>query len=143
MKGEDGRSLRVALVSDAILNATAGSAADRLRAGLNEQGWGIVALPPSDLPEDPARAWIANIADLIAEFTRHGLAAVVLFAAAEPRERRRLILDALGTGTSVPPAHGDADKPAAVDRVLGDLRRRAAAHTARPESWVAAARTTV
>jgi hypothetical protein len=140
VKGRDGRSLRVALVSDAILNAAPGSAADRLRAGVTDQGWGLVALPPSDLPEDAARAWLSNIADLATEFRRHGLAAVVLFATTEPRDRRRLVLDALATGTSVPAAHGDADAPALVDVVLDDLARRAAAHRAQPPSWVAAAR---
>lgn len=142
MKGRDGRSLRIALISDAILNAAPGGDADRLRAGVTEQGWGLVALPPSDLPEDAARAWLSNIVDLTGELRAHGLAAVVLFAASEPRERRRLVLDALATGTSVPAAHGDADAPALVDAVLADLARRAAAHRAEPPSWVAAARTT-
>ncbi|WCB95219.1 hypothetical protein DSM104299_03962 [Baekduia alba] len=139
MKGRDGRSLRVALVSDAILNAAPGTDADRLRAGVTDQGWGFVALPPSDLPEAAAAAWLANIADLTAEFTRHGLAVVVLFATSERRERRRLVLDALAaaTATTTPTAHGDADAPALVDPILADLSRRSAAHTVQPPSWVA------
>lgn len=138
MKGRDGRSLRVALVSDAILNAAPGSDGDRLRAGVTEQGWGLVALPPSDLPAAPAAAWLANIADLVAEFTRHGLAAVVLFSVAEPRDRRRLVLDALAAAGVAPAAHGDADHGPLVAGVLGDLARRAEAHTAQPPSWRAA-----
>jgi hypothetical protein len=141
VKGRDGRSLRVALISDAILNGAPGTDADRLRAGVTAQGWGLVALPPGDLPEDAARAWMANIADLVTEFRRHGLAAVVLFATSEARERRRLVLDALATGTTVPAAHGDADAAAMVDAVLDDLARRADAHRAEPPSWTAVART--
>jgi hypothetical protein len=138
VKGRDGRSLRVALISDAILNAPPGSAGDRLRAGVTEQGWGLVALPPSDLPEEPAAAWLANIADLVREFTHHGLAAVVLFSAEEPRGRRRLVLDTLAATGVAPAAYGDADHGPLVTGVLDDLSRRAAAHTARPPSWKAA-----
>jgi len=139
MKGRDGRSLRVALVSDAILNAQAGSPGDRLRAGVTEQGWGLVALPPATLPDDAATAWLANIADLTREFTHHGLAAVVLFSTQEPRERRRLVLDALAAAGVTPTAHGDVDHRPLVDPILDDLARRAAAHAAEPPSWTAAA----
>lgn len=137
MKGRDGRSLRIAIVSDEIVNAEPGSEADRLLLGLHAQGWGLVALPPATLPDEPAGAWLANIADLVGELTRHSLAAVLLFARPETPARRRLVLDRLAAAGATPETFHDAE--ALVDRVLPHLAWRAESFAAEPPSWTAAA----
>jgi hypothetical protein len=137
VKGRDGRSLRIAIVSDDIINARPGSEADRLLLGLHAQGWGIVALPPAALPDEPARAWLENIADMVGEFTRHGLGKVVLFAGTDTPARRRLALERLAASGSTPETFHDADT--LVDDVLPHLAWRAESFAAEPPSWTAAA----
>jgi hypothetical protein len=139
VKGRDGRSLRIAIVSDDIINAQPGSEADRLLLGLHAQGWGIVALPPATLPDEPARAWLDTIADQVGEFARHGLGQVVLFAAADAPARRRLALERLGDAAGATPEtfHG---VETLVDAVLPHLAWRAESFTAEPPSWTSAAR---
>jgi hypothetical protein len=75
MKG-DQRGMRVALVSDAVLNPPPG-APDRL-AELAAAGWGVIALPPPDLPDAGADAWRAAALDQAAELSRHGVTVVEL-----------------------------------------------------------------
>jgi hypothetical protein len=66
----DGRSRRVAVVPDAIVNPPAGRD-DRLRI-LAEAGWGVVALPQPGLPPDVQRALLAAVADQVAVFLDDG-----------------------------------------------------------------------
>jgi hypothetical protein len=75
MKG-DQRGMHVALVSDALLNPPPG-ARDRL-AELAAAGWGVIALPPPDLPGADADAWRAAALDQAAELSRHGATVVEL-----------------------------------------------------------------
>jgi hypothetical protein len=75
MKG-DRRGMRVALVSDAVLNPPPG-APDRL-AALAAAGWGVIALPPRDLPDADAEAWRAAALDQATELARHGATVVEL-----------------------------------------------------------------
>jgi hypothetical protein len=75
MKG-DRRGMRVALIPDAVLNPPAG-APDRL-AELAAAGWGVIALPPDDLPDADAEAWRAAALDQAAELARHGATVVEL-----------------------------------------------------------------
>jgi hypothetical protein len=75
MKG-DRRGMRVALVSDAVLNPPSG-APDRL-AELAAAGWGVIALPPGDLPAADAEAWRAAALDQATELARHGATVVEL-----------------------------------------------------------------
>jgi hypothetical protein len=138
VKGRDGRSLRIAIVSDDIINARPGTEGDRLLIGLNAQGWGIVALPPSSVPDEPAHAWLENIADMVGEFTRHGLGDVVLFAGTDTPERRRLVLEGLAGAGSTPETFHDAET--LVDHVLPHLAWRAESFAAEPASWTGAAR---
>jgi hypothetical protein len=80
MKG-DRRGMRVALVSDAVLNPQPG-APDRL-AELAAAGWGVIALPPADLPDADAEAWRAAAFDQATELARHGATVVELLDDAE------------------------------------------------------------
>jgi hypothetical protein len=75
MKGDE-RGMRVALVSDAILNPPPG-APDRL-AELAAEGWGVIGLPPRDLPGAAAEAWVSAALDQAAELARHGATVGVL-----------------------------------------------------------------
>jgi hypothetical protein len=137
MKGRDGRSLRVAIITDTLVNAEPGSEADRLRLGLNAQGWGLVALPPTGLEHPATRDWLANIADLVGELLRHELAAVVLFDRHASLRGRLQVLEALARTGPVPHVVTDADLH--VTAVLDGLAARAATFTAEPPSWTAAA----
>ena len=60
MRG-DGRSRRVMVVPDALLNPAAG--ADDGLARLAESGWGVVALPQPGLPADVEASLLAAVAD--------------------------------------------------------------------------------
>jgi hypothetical protein len=85
MRG-DGRSRRVAVVSDRIVNPPDGdrAAMERLAAA----GWGLVQLPPPGLePADRADA-IAAIVDQLAALSAEGYAVAL---AVDPGERGELI----------------------------------------------------
>ena len=69
MRG-DGRSRRVAIVPDALVNPPAG-APDRL-AGLAAAGWGLVALPPPGLPVDALAGWREAVLDEVTTFLDGG-----------------------------------------------------------------------
>jgi hypothetical protein len=89
MRG-DGRSRRVAVVSDRIVNPPDG---DRTAmATLAEAGWGLVQLPPPGLePADRAEA-IAAVVDQLAAFVAEDYEVAL---AVDSRERGELI-DAAG-----------------------------------------------
>ena len=59
MRGHDARSLRFAVVSDSIVNAAPGS--DTVLQTLLESDWGVVWLPPRDLPVVAADEWRAYL----------------------------------------------------------------------------------
>ena len=65
MRG-DGRSRRVAVVPDAVVNP-APSEPDRL-AELAGAGWGVVAVCPPGLEPDVAAAWLAPIVEQVVIF---------------------------------------------------------------------------
>jgi hypothetical protein len=80
--------MRVTLVSDAVLNPPAG-APDRL-AELAAAGWGVIALPPRDLPDAAAEAWCAAALEQAAELARHGATVVALLDAGDRWSARQL-----------------------------------------------------
>jgi hypothetical protein len=75
MRG-DGRSRRVALVSDRILNPPEDSP-DTL-AAMVADGWGVIGLPPAALGSSEARAWVDGAVDQARELARHGMTVVAV-----------------------------------------------------------------
>ncbi len=69
MRG-DGRSRRVAVVPDALLNPPAGAGDELVR--LAEAGWGVVALPRPGLPAAVEEAALAAVADQLTAFLDDG-----------------------------------------------------------------------
>ena len=65
----DGRSRRVAIVADALLNDPA--AADDLDA-LVAADWGLMQLPATDLAGDVRMELLALLAEQVDEYQRHG-----------------------------------------------------------------------
>jgi hypothetical protein len=85
----DGRSLRVALVSDAVMNpADGGGDAFTLLAA---SGWGVIGLPPAALPDADAAAWTASAADQARELARHGVRVVAVLDDDDARAEEQLI----------------------------------------------------
>lgn len=66
MRG-DVRSRRVAVVTDAVVNDPRG-AVD----ALIDAGWGLIQLPPTDLPAATRVALLEMIAEQVDEYQRHG-----------------------------------------------------------------------
>jgi hypothetical protein len=66
----DERSFRVALVADRYVNPAPGGL-DGL-AVLAAAGWGVMQLPDDAYPDEVARRLLAEIAEQVAEFSRHG-----------------------------------------------------------------------
>jgi hypothetical protein len=66
----DERSYRVALVADRYVNPKPGQL-DGL-AVLAEAGWGVMQLPDDRYPSEIARPLLAEIAEQVEEFSRHG-----------------------------------------------------------------------
>jgi len=89
----DGRSRRVAVVPDAIVNPSPGGD-DRLGI-LAEAGWGVVALPQPGLPPDVERALLAAVADQVAVFLDDGYE-VALADPGDPAAAR--LVELLGAG---------------------------------------------
>jgi hypothetical protein len=61
---DDARGGRVAVVADALLE-------ERLD-GLRRDGWGVIQLPPAELPEAETREWLELTAEQVAEYRRTG-----------------------------------------------------------------------
>ena len=74
----DERSYRVALVADRYVNPAPGQL-DGL-AVLAAAGWGVIQLPDDGYPAEVARKLLAEIAEQMEEFSRHGYAFVVVGA---------------------------------------------------------------
>jgi hypothetical protein len=66
----DERGFRVALVTDELVNPPSGGL-DAL-AVLEEEGWGVIQLPPSDYPDEITDPLLDQVAEQAEEFARHG-----------------------------------------------------------------------
>jgi hypothetical protein len=62
----DGRSRRIAIVPDRVLNPPPGEP-DRL-AQLAQDGWGVVALPPAGFEGEAWQAWAGPLVDQVVTF---------------------------------------------------------------------------
>jgi len=85
MRG-DGRSRRVVVVPDVVVNPPPG-ARDRL-GELALGGWGVVALPPPGLPADISHPLVAAAVDEVVAFLDGGYQVALLPAADDPGMRR-------------------------------------------------------
>lgn len=72
----DERSFRIALTADRYVNPPPGGL-DGL-AVLAEAGWGVIQLPAADYPEPVAERVLAEIAEQVREFSKHGYELVVV-----------------------------------------------------------------
>ena len=82
----DGRSRRVVVVPDAILNPPPG-APDRL-GELALGGWGVIALPPPSLPADISSPLVAAAVAEVVALLEGGYEVALLPAADDPGMRR-------------------------------------------------------
>src|SRR5215472_3451926 len=72
----DARSFRIALVADQYVNPAAG-APDAVAVAA-QAGWGVMQLPPDDYPAEVAGPLLAEVAEQVEEFSRHGYAFVLV-----------------------------------------------------------------
>ena len=72
----DARSFRIALVADRYVNPPAG-APDAVAVAA-QAGWGVMQLPPDDYPAEVTGPLLAEVAEQVEEFSRHGYAFVVV-----------------------------------------------------------------
>lgn len=82
----DARSGRVAVVPDTVVNPPEG-ARDRL-SDLAMGGWGVVALPPRNLPAEVIHPLIAAAVDQVIAFLDGGYEVALLPSADDPAMRR-------------------------------------------------------
>jgi hypothetical protein len=66
---DDPRARRVAVVADALL--------DELLPQLQSEGYGVIQLPPRDLPPDVAAEWLEQVDEHVQEFLRTGYEVVL------------------------------------------------------------------
>ena len=92
----DERSFRVALVADRFVNPAPGGL-DGL-AVLAAAGWGVMQLPDDAYPAEVARLLLAEVAEQVEEFSRHGYVFVLI------GERAGLDDALTAVGVAVPPA---------------------------------------
>ncbi len=83
----DPRSRRVAVVSDARLAPSL--------ARLEQEGFGVIQLPPAGLDPETTTAWLEQVAEHVAEFSRNDYE-VVLVADGEHADELAAALRALG-----------------------------------------------
>ena len=76
----DERSFRMALVADELVNPAPGGL--DVLAVLQRAGWGAIQLPPRWYPDDVATQLLAQVAEHVDEFARHGYELVVVGARA-------------------------------------------------------------
>jgi hypothetical protein len=91
----DERSFRVALVADRYVNPPP-DGLDGLGV-LAAAGWGVMQLPDDAYPDDVARLLLAEIAEQMEEFSRHGYRFVLV------GERAGLEAALASVGVAVPP----------------------------------------
>jgi hypothetical protein len=72
----DERSFRIALVADQFVNPPPGGV-DAVAAAA-QTGWGVMQLPPGDYPAEVTGPLLAEVAEQVEEFSRHGYAFVVV-----------------------------------------------------------------
>jgi hypothetical protein len=72
----DARSFRVALVADRYVNPPPGGP-DAVAAAA-QTGWGVMQLPPDDYPAEVTGPLLAEVAEQVEEFSRHGYAFVLV-----------------------------------------------------------------
>jgi len=72
----DERSFRIALVADRYVNPPPGGP-DAVAAAA-QAGWGVMQLPPDDYPAEVTGPLLAEVAEQVEEFSRHGYAFVLV-----------------------------------------------------------------
>ena len=72
----DERSFRIALVADQFVNPPPGGV-DAVAAAA-QAGWGVMQLPPGDYPAEVTGPLLAEVAEQVEEFSRHGYAFVLV-----------------------------------------------------------------
>jgi hypothetical protein len=72
----DARSFRIALVADAYVNPPP-DGLDAVAVAA-QTGWGVMQLPADDYPPEVAEPLLAEIAEQLEEFSRHGYAFVLV-----------------------------------------------------------------
>ncbi len=121
----DERSFRIALVADHFVNPPPGGL-DALAAAA-EAGWGVMQLPAADYPDALAARILAEVAEQVEEFSRHGYDVVVV------GECGGLTAALAAVGLPVP----DQIRPATAHELLGLLKARPAP-PASSWSWLTA-----
>lgn len=72
----DERSFRIALVADRYVNPPPGGLDAVAVAG--QTGWGVMQLPADDYPDEVAGPLLAEVAEQVEEFFRHGYGFVLV-----------------------------------------------------------------
>jgi hypothetical protein len=72
----DARSFRIALVADRYVNPPPGGL-DAVAAAA-EAGWGVMQLPADDYPAEVTGPLLAEVAEQVEEFSRHGYSLVLV-----------------------------------------------------------------
>ena len=72
----DERSFRIALVADQFVNPPS-RGVDAVAAAA-QAGWGVMQLPPGDYPAEVTGPLLAEVAEQVEEFSRHGYAFVLV-----------------------------------------------------------------
>ena len=72
----DARSFRIALAADLYVNPPPGGP-DAVAAAAHA-GWGVMQLPPGDYPAEVTGPLLAEVAEQVEEFSRHGYAFVLV-----------------------------------------------------------------
>ena len=90
----DERSFRIALVADRYVNPPPGGL-DAVAAAV-QAGWGVMQLPADDYPAEVAGPLLAEVAEQVEEFTRHGYGLVLV------GDRQGLAEALGGVGVAVP-----------------------------------------
>jgi hypothetical protein len=121
----DERSFRIALVADHFVNPPPGGL-DGLAAAA-EAGWGVMQLPAADYPGELAARMLAEVAEQVEEFSRHGYDFVLV------GECGGLAPALAAVGLRVP----DQIVPATAHELLGLLKARPAP-PASSWSWLTA-----
>ena len=115
----DERSFRIALVADSYVNPPPGGL-DAVAAAV-QAGWGVMQLPADDYPAEVAGPLLAEVAEQVEEFARHGYGLVLV-------GERQGLADALArVGVAVP----DGITPATSVQLLAFLNGRPAPAAAR------------
>jgi hypothetical protein len=116
----DARSFRIALTADAYVNPPPGGV-DGLTV-LEEAGWGVMQLPDAAYPAEMTGRILADVAEQVQEFHRHGYDIVLV------GERAGLAAALAGLGVPVP----DQVIPASAAELRQFLGARPAPQVLRP-----------